>query len=116
MSSKPWLQVADGIALDVRLTPRAGRDAIEGIEHRADGRVVLKVRVRAAPFEGQANDALCRLVANELGVAARQVEITAGEGARIKRLRITGDPQMLAAKLDRLTKASDEQCHARNHH
>jgi len=103
LSSKPWLQVADGIALDVRLTPRSARDAIEGVERRDDGRVVLKARVRAAPFEGQANDALCRLVAHELRLAARQVEITAGEGSRIKRLRIVGNPQMLAAKLERLT-------------
>jgi uncharacterized protein YggU (UPF0235/DUF167 family) len=90
--------------LDVRLTPRGGRDAIEGTERRADGRIVLKARVRAAPFEGQANDALCRLVAHELGIAPRAVEIVAGEGARIKRLRIAGDPRMLAAMLDRLTK------------
>ena len=98
--------MADGLALDVRLTPRGGRDAIEGVERRADGRVVLKVRVRAAPFEGQANDALCRLVARELGLAPRQVAIAAGESARIKRLRIAGDPRMLEATLDRLTKGS----------
>ncbi len=104
MASRPWVQTADGVALDVRLTPRGGRDAIEGVEHRADGRVVLKARVRAAPFEGQANDALCRLLANELGLAPRQVEIAAGAGARIKRLRIAGDPQMLEAMLDRLSK------------
>ncbi len=104
LSQKPWVQLADGVALDVRLTPRGGRDAVEGVERRADGRLVLKARVRAAPFEGQANDALCRLVAHELGVAPRQVEITAGEGARIKRLRITGNPRMLDAALDRLTK------------
>jgi uncharacterized protein len=105
LSSKPWVQSGDGITLEVRLTPRGGRDAIEGVERRADGRVVLKARVRAAPFEGQANDALCRLLAQELGIAPRQVEIAAGEGARIKRLRIAGDPQMLAAVLDRLSKA-----------
>jgi uncharacterized protein (TIGR00251 family) len=98
--------LADGLALDVRLTPRGGRDAIEGVERRADGRVVLKARVRAAPFEGQANDALCRLLAHELGLAPRQVEITAGEGTRVKRLRIAGDPRMLEATLDRLTKGS----------
>jgi len=98
--------LADGLALDVRLTARGGRDAIEGVERRADGRVVLKARVRAAPFEGQANDALCRLLAHELGLAPRQVEITAGEGTRIKRLRIAGDPRMLEATLDRLTKGS----------
>jgi uncharacterized protein len=101
---KPWVQLADGVALDVRLTPRGGRDAIEGVERRADGRIVLKARVRAAPFEGQANDALCRLIAHELGLAPRQVEIAAGEGARIKRLRIAGDPRMLEVMLDRLSK------------
>jgi uncharacterized protein len=103
---KPWVQSADGVALDVRLTPRGGRDAIEGVERRADGRVVLKARVRAAPFEGQANEALCRLLAHELGLAPRQIEITAGEAARIKRLRIAGDPRMLDVVLARLTKGS----------
>jgi uncharacterized protein YggU (UPF0235/DUF167 family) len=103
---KPWIRSADGVALEVRLTPRGGRDAIEGVERRADGRIVLKARVRAAPFEGQANVALCRLIAHELAIAPQQVEITAGEGARIKRLRIAGDPRMLDAALDRLTKVS----------
>ncbi len=103
MNHKPWHQLADGIALDVRLTPRSAQDAIEGVERRTDGRVVLKARVRAAPFEGQANAALCRLVAQELGIAPRRVAIEAGEGARIKRLRIAGDPRMLQAMLERLT-------------
>jgi uncharacterized protein len=106
LHSKPWVRSADGVALDVRLTPRGGRDAIEGVERRADGRIVLKARVRAAPFEGQANEALCRLLAHELGLAPRRVEIAAGEGARIKRLRIAGDPQMLDAALNPLTKVS----------
>jgi uncharacterized protein len=100
------MQTADGVTLDVRLTPRGGRDAIEGFERRADGRTVLKARVRAAPFEGQANDALCRLVAHELGIAPRAVEIAAGEGARIKRLRIAGDPRRLAEILDRLSEGN----------
>ena len=106
MNPKPWVRSADGVALDVRLTPRGGRDAIEGVERRAGGRIVLKARVRAAPFEGQANEALCRLLAHELGLAPRQVEISAGERARIRRLRIAGDPRMLDAALDRLTKVS----------
>ena len=106
MNPKPWVRSVDGVALEVRLTPRGGRDAIEGVERRADGRIVLKARVRAAPFEGQANAALCRLIAHELAIAPRQVEITAGEGARIKRLRIAGDSRMLDAALDRLTKVS----------
>jgi len=96
------MRVADGIALDVRLTPRGARDAIEGIECRADGRTVLKVRVRAAPVEGEANEALRRLIAKALRVAPRQVELAAGAGARFKRLRIVGDAQTLDAMLERL--------------
>ena len=73
LAHQPWTHAADGVIVDVRLTPRGGRDAIEGIERRADGRVVLKARVRAAPFEGQANTALCRLLADVLDAAPRQV-------------------------------------------
>jgi uncharacterized protein (TIGR00251 family) len=98
--------VADGIALDVRLTPRSARDAIEGVECRANGRTVLKVRVRAAPVEGEANEALRRLVAKALGIAPRQVELAAGTAARLKRLRIAGDAQRLDAMLERLVKGT----------
>lgn len=103
---KPWVQVANGVMLDVRLTPRSARDAIEGIECRADGRAVLKARVCAPPFEGAANDSLRRLIASRLAIAPRQVEIAGGEGARVKRLRIVGDPAMLDAALSRLAKAN----------
>ena len=46
MSARPWAAVAGGVALDVRLTPKGGRDAVGGIE-QIDGRSVLKVRVAA---------------------------------------------------------------------
>ncbi len=104
MPEQPWTQTADGIVLDVRLTPRSARDAIEGVERRADGRMVLKARVRAAPVEGDANAALRRLIAKELQIAPRQVEFAGGETARLKRLRIAGDPRMLATLLERFTK------------
>ena len=101
----PWQAVPGGIALAVRLTPKGGRDAIDGIDHLADGRSVLKVRVRAAPTEGEANDALCRLVAKMLGVPPRDVALTAGTTARVKRLTITGDATNFAARLEGLVKA-----------
>ena len=60
--------------LAVRLTPRGGRDAIDGIEQLSDGRRVLKVRVRAAASEGEANAALTKLVAKTLGVPSRECQ------------------------------------------
>ena len=95
----PWHVVVGGLVLTVRLTPKGGRDAIDGIEHMADGRSVLKVRVRAAPTEGEANDALVRVLAKCLGVPARRVTLVAGATARIKRLEIAGAGPALAAAL-----------------
>jgi uncharacterized protein YggU (UPF0235/DUF167 family) len=90
------------LSLSIRLTPKGGRDAIDGIERLADGRAVLKVRVRAAPSEGAANAALIRLVAQALDVAPRQVTLAAGASARIKRLTIAGDGAKLAAALEKI--------------
>jgi uncharacterized protein YggU (UPF0235/DUF167 family) len=86
----------------VRLTPKGGRDSVDGIEPLADGRSVLKARVRAAASDGEANDALIRLIAKTLAVAARDVTLETGATSRIKRLAIAGDPAKLAARLERL--------------
>lgn len=92
-----------GVVLTVRLTPKGGRDAIDGVEHMADGRAALKVRVRAAPSEGEANEALMRLIARTLGVAPRAVSFVAGATSRVKRLRIEGDAAALSASLEHIT-------------
>ena len=103
MAHEPWTHSADGVIVNVRLTPRGGRDAIE---RRADGRVVLKARVRAAPFEGQANTALCRLFADVLDTTPRQVTLVAGSTARVKRIRIAGAADAIVEKLQRLAKVA----------
>ena len=94
--------LAGGVALSVRLTPKGGRDSIDGIELLADGRSVLKVRVRAAPSEGEANAALVRLLAKAIGVPPRDVALVAGATGRIKRLAIAGDGPTLIAALEKV--------------
>ncbi len=101
----PWHIVGDGLALTVRLTPKGGRDAIDGIEQMSDGRSVLKARVRAAPSDGAANAALIRLIAASLAIAPRDVALVAGATARLKRLRIAGPGAALAAALAQLVEA-----------
>ncbi len=97
--------MAGGVALAVRLTPKGGRDAIDGIEQLADGRSVLKVRVRAAPSEGEANAALVKLIAKAVGVPARDVVLAAGATARIKRLTLSGYGPTLIAALEKICAA-----------
>ncbi len=104
-SGLPWAAAADGVTLTVRLTPKGGRDAVDGIECLADGRAVLKVRVRAAPSEGEANSALQRLLARALGVPSRDVVLLSGETSRIKRLLIRSDTGALTAALARISRS-----------
>ena len=101
-AGRPWSATAGGVALAVRLTPKGGRDCIDGIELLADGRNVLKVRVRVAPSEGEANAALVRLLAKAVGVPPRDVALAAGATARIKRLVFSGDPPTLIAALEKI--------------
>jgi len=96
-----WSATPDGLAIAIRLTPRGGRDSLDGVETLADGRQVLKARVRAAPSEGEANAALIALLAKELSVSRSQVSLTAGASARLKRILILGDAEELAARLQK---------------
>ena len=78
----------------VRLTPRSG---VERVENVVDG--VLKVRVMAPAVEGAANTALVRLLADELGVARRDVRIVAGAASRQKLVVVDGvDPDAVVAR------------------
>jgi uncharacterized protein len=103
---RPWAACADGLVVTVRLTPRGGRDLIEGVEARADGRCVLKARVRAAATAGEANDALTHLFARAAGVAPGAVRLIGGATSRLKRLHIAGDPGAIAGALTRITQAA----------
>jgi uncharacterized protein len=102
-AARPWTVTAEGLILAVRLTPKGGRDAIEGSEALADGRMVLKARVRAAASEGEANAALVKLLSGALRIAPRDVVLVAGASARIKRLKIRGSGPHLAAALEKAT-------------
>lgn len=84
--------------LAVRLTPRGGRDAVEGWATGADGRPFLKARVAAPPVEGEANAALTVLLARALGVSKSSVRIAAGQTGRLKQVEVEGlDSAALAA-------------------
>ena len=76
--------------LAVRLTPRGGRDAVDGWALDGEGRPYLKVRVASPPVDGAANAALLAFVAKRLGIARSAVRLAAGDTARLKRLELEG--------------------------
>lgn len=87
--------------LPVRLQPGAAREGIDGWDVDAEGRPVLKVRVRARPVEGEANAALIALIARALDVPRRAVDLARGGQSRLKRLEIDGlDEAEVRARID----------------
>jgi uncharacterized protein YggU (UPF0235/DUF167 family) len=99
MAEAAWHPRPEGLEVRVRVTPRGGRDALDGLEILSDGRRVLKVRVRAAPEDGAANEAVRRLLAGILGRPASAVALAAGATARLKTFRVAGDGEALASIL-----------------
>jgi len=99
VTQAPWRAEADGVVVTCRLTPRAGRDAVEGVAALGDGSFALAVRVRAAPEAGRANDALCALLAKALGAPRSRVALVAGARGRVKRVAIGGDCDALIGRL-----------------
>lgn len=77
--------------LAVRLTPKASADAIDGWGADEQGRRFLKVRVRAAPIEGRANDALIAFLAKTLGIPKARLSLVSGDTSRLKQIEIDGD-------------------------
>lgn len=104
MADAPWRATAGGLMLVVRLTPKGGRDAIDGVEIMSDGRPVLKARVRAAPEDGKANAALVEFLAKALRVPRSAVTLASGQTSRIKILEIVGEADALGKALAALAR------------
>jgi len=79
--------MADQGYIAVHVTPRSGRDELCGIEEGPQGRE-LRIRVTAAPDDGKANKAVCKLVAQALKVPKTSVEVASGHTSRHKRLSV----------------------------
>ena len=105
---EPWRTSTQGISVALRVTPRGGRDDIDGIETLADGRAVLKVRVRAIADGGEANRAVTELLARALGVPKARVRILSGATSRHKQIAVDGDPAKLGEALRKLTAAKPD--------
>ncbi len=108
MPDDPWRYSTEGVSVALRVTPRGGRDSIDGLEALATGRIVLKVRVRAIAEGGEANRAVTELLAKALGVPKARVRILSGTTSRFKQIAVDGDPRKLGEALRQLTATHPE--------
>ena len=67
------------LILSVHIQPRANQTLIVGVH---DNR--LKVKITAAPVDGQANADMCKLLSKIFGVAKSQITIRSGYTSRNK--------------------------------
>ena len=74
-----------GVRIETRVTPRASRNAIDGVR---EGRLVIKVT--SPPVDHAANAAVIELLADVLHVPRRSLTIVAGEQSRSKSLAVAG--------------------------
>jgi uncharacterized protein YggU (UPF0235/DUF167 family) len=98
----PWRKTLEGIVITCRLTPKGGRDVIDGVARLSDGTSVLLARVRSAPEDGRANKALCALLAAKLDVPISRVTLTAGARGRLKQVAVSGEIEKLITRLSAL--------------
>ncbi len=92
----PWVvaESAASCVLRIKVVPGARRSEVAGVLGDR-----LKVRVAAPPEDGKANHAVVVLLADELGIAARCVEVAAGHGQPQKSLRVALPAEAVAARL-----------------
>jgi uncharacterized protein len=100
-----WRYSTQGVSVALRVTPRGGRDEIDGLETLANGRSVIKMRVRAIADGGEANRAVMELMAKALGVPKARVRILSGATSRLKQIAVDGEPAKLGEALRKLTAA-----------
>lgn len=95
----PFALVAGGVCVRLRVTPRARRNAIEGLVADAEGGVRFKVVVNAAAEDGRANLAVLELLARKWRLPRSSLTVKIGASDRRKTVAIAGDPDQLMAAL-----------------
>lgn len=74
-----------GAVLNLRLVPRAAKNAIAGLYGEA-----LKIRLCAPPVDGAANAALIKFLSDTLRLPRARIQILSGQTSRSKRVLLAG--------------------------
>ena len=99
--------LSDGVAVSIRLSPRARRERFEGLRADDAGAVRACIAVTAPPVDGQANEALIRFLAKLWRIPRSRLSLAAGAASREKTVHVAGDPAGLVATLTEWATAHD---------
>ena len=102
MSAAFYRSDGDALLLEVRVTPKARTEGVDGLAPGEGGSVRLAVKVRAAPDKGAANRAVELLLARLFQRPKSTVSVVSGHTSRMKLVRLEGDPCTLAATAQQL--------------
>ncbi len=84
-ANKPLWAAADGVYLRIAVVPRAGRDEIVGPAGDS-----IRIRLKAPPIEGRANEALVAFLSECLDLPRSALRLVSGTTARRKVVCISG--------------------------
>lgn len=84
-----------GVYINIHAQPGARREKLCGMHGDA-----LKIAVRQAPQDGKANVAIIDFLANVLGLARQDVNVSSGHTSRRKRLFVKGDAEQIAGRIE----------------
>lgn len=98
--------VDGGVRVALRLTPKARRDALEGLAETASGGAEIRASVTAVPEDGKANRALVKLLSKSWGIPKTDIAIVSGATDRHKVLSLAGDPERILSRIAQSVRAS----------
>lgn len=81
---------ADFVIFQVKITPKAARNAIVGWQPDLLGESVLKVTITAIPEDGKANAALIKVLSEATKRPKSDISIERGHTSRTKLIKIKG--------------------------
>ncbi len=95
VSGMPFVRAdkSGGVIIDIQVMPNANKTQVDGLygEDGVASPVALKLRLKAPPVEGKANEALIKWLASQLDIARNSLELVRGQTSRRKQIRLSAE-------------------------
>lgn len=88
-----------GLRVRLHVTPRAAIERVGDVAAAGAAGWRLKIAVSAPPHDGKANEAVIKLLAREWRIPKTSLSVVSGGGGRAKVIALSGDADLLTARL-----------------